>query len=86
MHVRWVLESLSAEHGASLLIKKDNGAALNEDCVNGLLGRNGIIGLLSPKATPSYNGAWEAGNGSMTLRTSYEAARHGRPGRWTTLV
>ena len=48
-----------------------------------LLARNDVIGLLSPRATPSYNGSCEAGNGSMQTRTSYEAARNGRPGRWS---
>ena len=47
------------------------------------LGVNGIIGLLSPRHTPSYNGSCEAGNGSLKLRTSYEAARQERPCRWT---
>jgi hypothetical protein len=82
-HVRLVLATLIAEHGAPLLIKKDNGSALNEEKVNGLLDKNGIIGLLSPRATPQYNGACEAANGSMKLRTKYEAARQGHPGRWT---
>jgi transposase InsO family protein len=82
-HVRLVLASLIAEHGAPLLIKKDNGSALNDYQVNDLLAKNGIIGLLSPRATPQYNGACEAGNGSMKLRTNYEAARQGHPGRWT---
>ena len=82
-HVRLVLASLIAEHGAPLLIKKDNGSALNDTNVNNLLAKNGVIGLLSPRATPQYNGACEAGNGSMKLRTTYEAARQGRPGRWT---
>ena len=83
VHVRLVLASLIAEHGAPLLIKKDNGSALNDYHVNALLARNSIIGLLSPRVTPRYNGACEAGNGSMKLRTSYEAARQGRPGRWS---
>ena len=79
-HVRLVLASLIAEHGAPLLIKKDNGSALNDTRVNNLLAKNGIIGLLSPRATPQYNGACEAGNGSMKLRTTYEAARQVSPG------
>ena len=83
LHVRLVLETLIAEHGPPLLLKKDNGSALNDDCINRLLARDGIIGLLSPPATPSYNGACEAGNGSMKVRTSYEAARNGRPARWS---
>jgi hypothetical protein len=83
LHVRLVLETLIAEHGAPLLLKKDNGSALNDEDVNRLLACNGIIGLLSPRVTPSYNGACEAGNGSMKVRTSYEAARNGRPTRWS---
>lgn len=40
-----------------LLLKKDNGSALNDEAVNSLLARNGIVSLLSFPATPSYNGA-----------------------------
>jgi len=82
-YVRLVLQTLIAEHGAPLLIKKDNGAALNDHTVDRLLAQHGIVSLLSPKATPAYNGACEAGNGSMKTRTNYEAARNGRPARWT---
>lgn len=82
VYVRAILATLIVEHGAPLLIKKDNGSALNDEGVNKLLEQNGIVGLLSPPATPPYNGACEAANGSMKLRTTYEAARHSRPGRW----
>jgi hypothetical protein len=32
---------------------------------------------------PRYNGACEAGIGSMKTRTHHEAARHDHPGEWT---
>lgn len=83
LHVRLVLEALMAEHGVPLLLKKDNGSALNDAALNRLLDQKGVVGLLSPRATPQYNGSCEAGIGSLKHRTSYEAARNGRAGRWT---
>ena len=39
--------------------------------------------LFSPAYTPRYNGAIEAGNGSLKTRTHHHAALHGRAGAWT---
>src|SRR5262249_35670091 len=44
---------------------------------------NGVKILFSPPATPSYNGACEAGVGSIKTRTHHEAARRGRAQLWT---
>ena len=38
--------------------------------------------LFSPPGVPRYNGAIEAGIGSLKTRTEQHAARHGRPGQW----
>ncbi len=78
------LRTLFAVHGAPLLIKKDNGSSLNEKGLNAFLEKSGVIGLLSPIRTPSYNGSCEAGIGSMKTRTDYQASVHDRPGLWTS--
>jgi hypothetical protein len=38
---------------------------------------------LSPPYWPQYNGAAEAGIGSLKAHAHYEAARHARPAEWT---
>jgi hypothetical protein len=43
----------------------------------------GVIPLFSPPRTPRYNGAIEAGIGSLKTRTETHAVRHGRPAWWT---
>ncbi len=40
--------------------------------------------LFSPPHTPRYNGAIEAGIGSLKTRTQRYAAKDGHPGYWTT--
>jgi len=81
--VREVLEGLIAVHGAPLVIKSDNGSSLRSEVVRELLAAHGILPLYSPKATPQYNGACEAGIGSLKTRAEALAAARGRPGRWT---
>ena len=49
LHVRLVLETLIAEHGAPLLLKKGNGSALNDEAANSLLARNGIVASCLPQ-------------------------------------
>jgi transposase InsO family protein len=77
------LVALFRAHGAPLVLKTDNGSAFDADAVRALLTRQGVTQLFSPPQVPSYNGACEAGIGSMKARTHQEAARHGRPGEWT---
>ncbi|MBN4049874.1 transposase family protein [bacterium AH-315-M10] len=77
------LESLFVEWGAPLVIKSDNGSAFISWQMRALLGRYGVLLLLSPPRTPSYNGGCEAGNGAVKMRTVHEARRRGRPGHWT---
>jgi transposase InsO family protein len=69
--------------GAPLVLKSDNGSAFGAPAVTTLLRNFGVVSLFSPPHTPSYNGAIEAGIGSLKERTEAHAARHGRPGHWT---
>lgn len=78
-----VLAALFREHGAPLVIKSDNGSALLTPKTDQLLARCGVKRLLSPPALPRYNGACEAGIGSLKTRAHHIAARNGRPGYWT---
>jgi transposase InsO family protein len=76
------LRSLVARHGAPLVLKTDNGspfcAADTQDILRGL----GVTMLFSPPYWPRYNGAIEAGIGSLKSRSDYHAACQGRPGQW----
>jgi transposase InsO family protein len=78
------LEALHVEHGPALVMKSDNGSNLICDETQAPLRSLGVELLRSPPGTPSYNGACEAGIGSLTTRAAHEAARDGRPGRWTS--
>ena len=69
--------------GPPLVLKSDNGSAFGAPAVAAVLHRFGVLRLFSPPHTPSYNGAIEAGIGSLKERTAAHAARHGRPGCWT---
>ena len=77
------LAGLLAVLGAPLVLKSDNGSAFGAPAVATLLHNFGVLCLFSPPHTPSYNGAVEAGIGSLKARTAAHAARHGRPGCWT---
>jgi hypothetical protein len=77
------LAALFRELGAPLVLKHDNDSAFFVAEVDRLLGVWGIVRLPSPPATPSYNGACEAGIGGLKTRAHHESARHGRPGEWT---
>lgn len=78
-----VLRALFLEHGAPLCIKSDNGSHFIDQDVRRLLAEWNVAHLRSPFYTPSFNGAIEAGCGSLKIRAHYEAARHDRPGEWT---
>jgi hypothetical protein len=43
----------------------------------------GVVLLYFPPALPSYNGACEAGGGSIKTRAHHLSAREGRAGEWT---
>lgn len=77
------LEALFLEHGPPLVLKSDNGSPFTAEHTVALLHRWEVVPLLSPPYTPRYNGACEAGIGSLKTRTHHLAAHDGRPGRWT---
>lgn len=77
------LEALFTQHGAPLLLKTDNGSNLVGFDVQRLLGAWSVVLLRSPPRTPRYNGACEAGIGSIKTRAHHEAARQGRAGTWS---
>jgi hypothetical protein len=77
------LEGLFRAEGAPLVLKSDNGAAFRAEAYAAVLRRWGVWPLPSPPRMPRYNGACEAGIGSMQTRTHHQAARRGRPGEWT---
>jgi len=74
-HFRW--------HGTPLIVKNDNGSAYRAQMTKDLLRRHGVLQLFSPPRTPQYNGACEAGVGSIATRAHHHAAFFDRPGQWT---
>lgn len=78
-----LLAALFAWYGPPLVIKCDNDGAFTEEGVGRLLEKHGVLCLLSPPRMPEYNGACEAGIGSIKLRAHLESARHDRSGQWT---
>ncbi len=76
------LSGLFVRHGAPLVLKSDNGS-FGAAAVQELLRRWRVRSLFSPPRRPSYNGAIEAGIGSLTSRTEQHARRRGYPGAWT---
>lgn len=77
------LRTLINWYGLPLLIKSDNGSHFTATEVRQFLQAWDILALYSPPGTPEYNGACEAGIGSLTTRAYHEAARHDRPEHWT---
>lgn len=77
------LEALFHEHGPPLVLKSDNGSPFTADETARLLAVRQVVPLFSPPYTPRYNGACEAGIGSLKTRTHHLAAYDGRPGRWS---
>src|SRR5262249_5982351 len=78
------LEALFREHGAPLVLKSDNGSAFIAEDLATLLAQWQVWHLRSPREWPEYNGACEAGIGSMKTRTHHEATRRGMPGQWSS--
>lgn len=75
---------LFVTHGAPLVMKTDNGSAFRADATEDFLLSLGVHLLFSPPGTPWYNGAIEAGIGSLKTRTDRHADRAGHPGYWTS--
>ena len=55
------LESLFRQHGAPLLLKRDNGGPFNHHAVDEVLARFGVLPLNNPPYYPRYNGGEEKG-------------------------
>jgi transposase InsO family protein len=79
-----VLRQLFSQHGPPLVMKWDNGSAFRAEAIKALLEETGVIPLYSPPQWPRYNGAIEAGIGSLKTRTELHAARQGNPSAWTS--
>jgi hypothetical protein len=77
------LAALFAARGAPLVLKSDNGSHFAADAVQLLLLAHQVEWLPSPPACPRYNGAIEAGIGSLKERTETYAARAGHAAYWT---
>ena len=77
------LASLFALHDAPLVLKMDNGSAFLADDLQDFFAGAGVIPLFSPPYFPQYNGAIEAGIGSLKTRTEAQAVLQGHPGHWT---
>jgi len=77
------LTALFRQHGRPLVLKSDNGSAFISEQTEQLLCDSQVSSLFSPPCTPGYNGACEAGIGSLKTHAHHHAARHGRPGEWT---
>jgi transposase InsO family protein len=81
--VQDALLALFLRHGAPLVLKSDNGSAFTSHDLREFLRNWKVEQLLSPPGLPSYNGAVEAGIGSLRTHAHYESARHDRVGQWT---
>jgi hypothetical protein len=78
-----VLAGLFARHGAPLVLKCDNGPAFRAEATQAFLDEAGVWVLYSPPGCPAYNGAIEAGIGSLKTRTQQHAQSRGRLDGWT---
>ncbi len=78
-----VLDRLYRQFGAPLVCKTDNGSEFTGAGSWEVHHRHGVEQLLSPVELPSYNGACEAGHGSIRHRAELLARRDGRSGDWS---
>ena len=79
---RQTLKSLCKWYGVPLVVKLDNGSAFRDEKTKALAAKLGILLLYSPPYTPQYNGAVEAGIGSIKTRAQHASVAAGRPGEW----
>jgi len=70
--------------GPPLVLKTDNGSPFTGAEMAQLLISFQVTSLLSPPRTPRYNGAVEAGSGTLKTRIFHEAASHGRSSQWSS--
>jgi hypothetical protein len=73
---------LFQQFGPPIVLKSDNVPFRAAEFTE-LLDRWRVCHLPSPPRTPNYNGAAEAGIGSIKTRAHHIAAHHGRTGQWT---
>jgi hypothetical protein len=66
------------------VVKSDNGGSLRCQAVALVLAAHGILALVSPPACPGYNGACEAGIGSLKVQIHHIAAASGRELEWSS--
>jgi hypothetical protein len=72
------LWELFLRYGPPLALKVDNASGFIAQVFLDLLVQYTVAPLFSPPLTPQYNGAVEAGNGSLKTHTRLEALRYGR--------
>jgi transposase InsO family protein len=77
-----ILRQLFARYGPPLVLKSDNGPAFRAIETKRFLEQAQVIPLYSPRRWPQYNGAVEAGIGSLKIRTDMHAALQGRSELW----
>jgi transposase InsO family protein len=78
------LTCLFTIHGPPLVLKSDNGSAFIAHDTQRLLDTWQVCPLFSPARLPAYNGACEAGIGSLKTRSHHQACQRGHPGYWTS--
>lgn len=59
------LENLFRQHGAPLLLKRDNGSPFNHHAIDELMARYCVLPLNNPPHYPRYNGSMEKGIGDL---------------------
>jgi transposase InsO family protein len=78
-----ILDALARWQGVPLVLKIDNGPSFLAEELKTWAKEHEVVLLYSPPGTPAYNGAIEAGMGSIKVRAGWHAAMHGRPAEWT---
>jgi len=75
------LEALIRQHGAPLILKRDNGGSMCHRAIDAVLARHLIIPLNSPPHYPPYNGSIEQTAGELKAWLATHPARAGRDRR-----
>ena len=68
------LERLFRQHGPPLFLKRDNGSPFNNEQVDAVLARFGVLALNNPPRYPRYNGAEE--KSIRDLKAALDQRRH----------
>lgn len=77
------LERLIARYGPPAVLKRDNGKSLCNGAMDLVCAHSGILALTSPPRCPGYNGACEAGIGSLKMHAHHLATAAGRGEEWS---